>query len=40
MTHDMADLFLADVRKQTEALDALDGPLPGRRAEDVQAFAH
>jgi glutamate decarboxylase len=40
MTHDMADLFLNDVRKQTAALDALDGPLPGRRPADVQSFAH
>jgi glutamate decarboxylase len=40
MTYDMADLFLADLRKQTAALDALDGPLPGRRPEDVQSFAH
>jgi glutamate decarboxylase len=40
MTHDMADLFLADLRKQTAALDALDGPLPGRRPEDAQSFAH
>src|SRR4051794_30488983 len=40
MTHDMADLFLADLRKQTAALDALEGPLPGRRPEDSQSFAH
>jgi glutamate decarboxylase len=40
MTQDMADLFLADLQTQTEALDALDGPLPGRRLQDVQAFAH
>jgi len=40
MTHDMADLFLADLRKQTAALEALDGPLPGRRPEDVRGFAH
>jgi glutamate decarboxylase len=40
MTHDMADLFLADLRKQTAALDALDGPLPDRRPEDHQSFAH
>jgi glutamate decarboxylase len=40
MTHDMADLFLADLRKQTAALDALDGPLPDRRSEDRQSFAH
>jgi glutamate decarboxylase len=40
MTHDMADLFLADLRKQTKWLDALAGPLPGRRPEDHQSFAH
>jgi glutamate decarboxylase len=40
MTHDMADLFLADLRKQTAALDALDAPLPDRRSEGHQNFAH
>jgi glutamate decarboxylase len=40
LTTDMADLFLADVRKQTEALQSLDGPLPKRRAEDSQSFKH
>jgi glutamate decarboxylase len=40
LTHDMADLFLADVRKQTEWLDSLAGPLPGRAPEDHQSFAH
>src|SRR3954470_8399535 len=40
MTFDMADLFLADLRKQTEALDALDAPLPDRRPEDHHSFAH
>ena len=40
MTHDMADLFLADLRKQTEWLEALAGPLPGRSPEDHQSFAH
>jgi glutamate decarboxylase len=40
MTHDMADLFLGDVRKQTAALEALDGPLPDRRPEEASSFAH
>jgi glutamate decarboxylase len=40
LTHDMADLFLADLRKQTAWLDALAGPLPGRAPEDHQSFAH
>ena len=29
MTHDMADLFLGDLRKQTAELESLDEPLPG-----------
>jgi glutamate decarboxylase len=40
MTHDMADLFLADLRKQTEWLQNLAGPLPGRDPRDHQSFAH
>jgi glutamate decarboxylase len=40
MTHDMADLFLQDLRKQTAELEALDGPLPQRREETKKAFAH
>src|SRR3954453_16680237 len=40
MRHDMADLFLADLGKKAAALDALEGPLPGRRPEDSQSFAH
>jgi glutamate decarboxylase len=40
MTRDMADLFLADLRTQTGWLESLDGPLPGRRQEERQAFAH
>jgi glutamate decarboxylase len=40
LTHDMADLFLADVRKQTQWLDSLAAPLPGRVPEDHQSFAH
>jgi glutamate decarboxylase len=40
MTRDMADLFLADLRAQTDWLESLDGPLPGRRQEERQAFRH
>jgi glutamate decarboxylase len=40
MSHDMADLFLADLRAQTNWLESLDGPLPGRRVEERKAFAH
>jgi glutamate decarboxylase len=40
MTHDMAELFLQDVRKETAALEALDGPLPDRRHEAQQGFRH
>jgi glutamate decarboxylase len=40
MTRDMADLFLANLRKQTAWLDALAAPLPGRNPEDHQSFAH
>jgi glutamate decarboxylase len=40
MTHDMADLFLDDLRKQTEWLENLAGPLPGRDPADHQSFAH
>jgi glutamate decarboxylase len=40
MTHDMADLFLSDLRTQTDWLESLDGPLPQRRAEERKAFAH
>jgi glutamate decarboxylase len=39
MTHDMANLFLAAVRKQTDALEALDSPLPDRQHEH-KTFAH
>ena len=31
LTNDMADLFLADMRKQTEWLESLEGPMPKRR---------
>src|SRR6201995_3931764 len=40
MTSDMGDLFLADLRTQTELLESLDGPMPGRRAEELQSFRH
>ena len=40
MSHDMADLFLAALRKQTEALEALTSPLPARPAEEVSGFKH
>jgi glutamate decarboxylase len=40
LTTDMADLFMADMRKQTEWLESLDGPLPGRRPEELQSFRH
>jgi glutamate decarboxylase len=40
LTSDMADLFLADLRKQTAPLEALDGPLPKRRAEESHSFRH
>jgi glutamate decarboxylase len=40
LTSDMADLFLADLRKQTESLEALEGPLPERRDEESQSFRH
>jgi glutamate decarboxylase len=39
LTHDMADLFLDAVRKQTDALEALDSPLPDRQHEQ-SSFAH
>ena len=40
MTHDMADLFLDDLRKQTASLEALDGPLPDRAPHEHQSFSH
>ncbi len=40
MTHDMADLFLDAVRKQTAALEALKSPLPDRNPEEASAFRH
>ncbi len=40
LTSDMADLFLTDMRKQTEYLESLDGPLPERRPEERESFRH
>jgi glutamate decarboxylase len=40
MTQDMADLFLADLRKQTAALEAVESPLPRRNPEEETSFAH
>ncbi|HUH80993.1 MAG TPA: glutamate decarboxylase, partial [Solirubrobacteraceae bacterium] len=39
-TRDMADLFVDSLRKQTASLQALDGPLPQRAREEVEAFKH
>jgi glutamate decarboxylase len=40
MTQDMADLFLADLRKETDSLERLEAPLPQRATEERQAFRH
>ncbi|HEY2602189.1 MAG TPA: glutamate decarboxylase, partial [Thermoleophilaceae bacterium] len=40
MTHDMADLFMRDLRAQTESLESLEQPLPERGAEEREAFRH
>jgi glutamate decarboxylase len=40
LTTDMADLFLADLRKQTNLLESLDGPMPERRPEERRSFRH
>ena len=40
MTSDMADLFLADLRKQTTLLHSLDAPLPARHADQRASFRH
>jgi glutamate decarboxylase len=39
MSHDMADLFLEDLRKQTASLDALKVALPDR-SKELTAFKH
>jgi len=40
MSHDMADLFLGALGKQTKRLQALKSPLPERSEEDTAAFKH
>jgi glutamate decarboxylase len=40
MSHDMADLFLAALRKQTDKLEALTAPLPDRTPDEVGSFKH
>jgi glutamate decarboxylase len=40
MSHDMADLFLDALRRQTASLEALKGPLPERSNEEVSTFKH
>jgi len=40
MSHDMADLFLGALRKQTDKLEALKTPLPDRSPEEAAAFKH
>jgi len=40
MSHDMADLFLDGLRKQTAWLESLDAPLPQRPPETAAAFKH
>jgi glutamate decarboxylase len=40
MTYDMADLFLDALRKKTEELESLDGPLPRRLGQEGGAFKH
>ena len=40
MSRDMADLFLASVRKQTASLEALKSPLPDRLPEETAGFKH
>ena len=39
MTRDMADLFLAGLRKQTKSLESLESPLPKRRPEEEKSFS-
>jgi len=39
-THDMAELFLDGLRKQTAALESLSSPLPTRASEETEAFRH
>jgi len=39
MSHDMADMFLADLRDHTQRLEALQAPLPASNEDDA-SFAH
>jgi hypothetical protein len=39
MNHDMADLFLADLRDHTQRLESLTERLPASRQHD-EGFAH
>ena len=40
LTTDMADLFLADLRKQTGLLESLESAMPKRQPEERQSFRH
>jgi glutamate decarboxylase len=40
MSHDMADLFLGALRKQTAWLHSLDAPMPSRPKHETAAFKH
>jgi glutamate decarboxylase len=40
MSHDMADLFLDGLRKQTASLESLKAPLPERSKEEISTFKH
>jgi glutamate decarboxylase len=40
MTQDMADLFLGDLQRETQELEALDQPLPDRGKEGREGFRH
>ncbi len=40
MTHDMADLFLDALRKQTASLGGLTAPLPQRPPQEMASFKH
>ena len=40
MSIDMANLFLADLRKQTDSLESLSGPLPDRQEHELGSFKH
>jgi glutamate decarboxylase len=40
LTSDMADLFLADLRKQTGLLESLESAMPERRPDERHSFRH